>query len=351
VDVLPDRTAEPVAAWLRAHPGAEIICRDRASAYAEAARDAAPDAVQVADRFHLWRNLCDAVEKIAAAHRDCLRPPSNSSHDGPTEPDFCGPEPAEPVSGELEGKRAVNTRQRHAAVHGLLDKGVGITAIAETLRLDRKTVRRYASADTAEQLLGGASRRRDTRLQPFLAHLHRRWNEGCTDAARLHAEIRALGYRGSQRSVRRCLQSVRASGQPAPPVPEGPSVRQATGWIVGKPANLDPDDQSHLDQVLARCPELDAAHSRVRAFAAMMDTHDGDGLRGWIERTEATGLAPLRSFARGLRQDFDAVAAGISLLWNSGPVEGHVNGIKMIKRQMFGRASFSLLRKRILLMK
>lgn len=82
----------------------------------------------------------------------------------------------------------------------------------------------------------------------------------------------------------------------------------------------------------------------------MMDARNGDSLRDWIEQTEAAGLPPLSSFTRGLRQDYDAVAAGISLHWNSGPVEGHVNRIKMIKRQMFGRAGFSLLRKRILLM-
>ncbi|WP_238598275.1 ISL3 family transposase [Saccharothrix sp. ALI-22-I] len=148
VDVLPDRTAEPVAAWLRAHPGTRVVCRDRATAYAEAARDAAPDAVQVADRFHLWRNLRDAVEKIAAAHRDCLRPPEHA-----TDAEPCGPESAAPAEatapGELEGKRAANTRRRHAAVHDLLDKGVAITAIAEALGMDRKTVRRCANADTA----------------------------------------------------------------------------------------------------------------------------------------------------------------------------------------------------------
>jgi len=323
VDVLPDRTAEPLAAWLRDHPGVEIICRDRASAYAEAARTAAPDAVQVADRFHLWRNLCDAVEKIAAAHRDCLRPLEAEPLDDPAEPE---PEP-ESESAQCEGLRAANTRQRHEAVHDLLGKGVGVTAVAEALGLDRKTVRRYAKAATVEQLLTAPSRRRDTGLRPFLAHLHRRWNEGCTDAARLHEEIRAQGYRGSRRSVRRGLQPLRASGRPAPPVSDGPSVRLATGWIVRKPTNLDEAEQSRLEQVLARCPELDAAHGRVRAFAAMMNDHDGDSLHGWIEQAEATGLASLRSFARGLRQDYDAVAAGISLQWNSGPVEGHVNRI------------------------
>lgn len=127
-------------------------------------------------------------------------------------------------------------------------------------------------------------------------------------------------------------------------------MRQASGWIICKPANLDHDEQRQLTDILARCPELDALHQRVRAFADMMDNHDGAGLSDWIEQAEVTEVAPLHKFARGLRQDYDAVAAGIGLLWNSGPVGGHVNRIKMIKRQMFGRASFSLLCKRILLM-
>jgi hypothetical protein len=127
--------------------------------------------------------------------------------------------------------------------------------------------------------------------------------------------------------VRRCLQPLRASGQPAPPVPEGPSVRQAAGRVVRKPTNLDDKEQHQLAQVLARCPELDTVHGCVRAFATMMGDRDGTGLRSWTEQAEATDLAPLHKFARGLRQDYDAVSAGISLLWNSGPVEGHVNRI------------------------
>ncbi|GAA3687581.1 hypothetical protein GCM10022267_87960 [Lentzea roselyniae] len=233
VDVLPDRTAEPLTAWLRDHPGTEIICRDRASAYAEAARTAAPEAVQVADRFHLWRNLCDAVEKVAAAHRDSLRPPVDEP---PVEPPELAP--AEPVTEELEGLRAANTRQRHAAVHDLFGKGVALTSIAEILGLDRKTVRRYVGAGTAEELLSNPSRHRDSELRPFLAHLHRRWNEGCTDAARLHAEIRDLGYRGSQRSVRCCLQPLRSSGQPPQPFPMGRAcARRAAGSSASPPTS------------------------------------------------------------------------------------------------------------------
>ena len=174
-------------------------------------------------------NLCDAVEKIAAAHRTCLRPSEDEPQHQPTTDAI-----TEPAPEELDGLRAANTRQRHAAVHDLLAKGTAVTAIADALGLDRKTIRRYANADTAEQLLIGTSRHRDSKLRPFLAHLHRRWNEGCVDAVRLHAEIRELGYRGSQRSVRRCLQPLRASGRPAPTSTRTSSTNSTGCWSAAR---------------------------------------------------------------------------------------------------------------------
>ena len=345
VDVLPDRTAETLTTWLRDHPGAEIICRDRASSYAEAARVGAPDAIQVADRFHLWKNLCEAVEKCVAAHRTCLTDPTPTTHQDPS------PKPADPpdqLDRSWERPLDARTRQRHAAVHELRGKGVGIAVIADILGLDRKTVRRYVHATTAEELLTPPAGRGGTALQPYLPHLHRRWNEGCSDAAVLHAEIRDQGYRGSQRTVRRHLQPIRQQGAPAPAAPVTPTVRRVATWIVRKPESLTVQERDHLARILARCPELDAAATCVTGFAAIMAEHRGQDLPGWLIQADATELAPLRGFARGLRHDLAAVTAGLTLPWNSGPVEGHVNRIKMLKRQMYGRASFDLLRHRIL---
>jgi hypothetical protein len=169
VDVLSDRTAQTVADWLRAHSGVQIICRDRASAYAEAARDGAPDAVQVADRWHLWHNLAEAVECTLARHQDdlsaALTPQTSGNADANTHADDqVGPDdhptpvaPATPAGPARPGDRtdrwAVRARQRHADVHALLADGVGITAICGLLELSRGTVRRFARADTVEELL------------------------------------------------------------------------------------------------------------------------------------------------------------------------------------------------------
>jgi transposase len=349
VDVLPDRTADTFAAWLREHPGVEIVCRDRASAYAEAVRTAAPDALQVADRFHLWKNLCEAAEKCVAVHRACLKEttedpaPDTPSVDLATD---APPAPA-PVPVAAEGVRAAQRRERHAAVHKLFDKGVGIYAIAKALRLDPKTVGKYAHAVSVEDV-PISDGQRDTQIQPYLAHLHQRWNEGCTDAARLCAEIRELGYRGSTRTVRRHLQPVRAAGKPAPNVPDSLTVRQASGLITRRPTSLDEDEKAQLKSLLARCPELNAVAECVRTFAEMMNDKRGADLNDLLTRAEATQMPSLRSLARGLRQDFAAVTAGLTLEWSSGKVEGNVNRIKMIKRTGYGRAEFDLLRRRVL---
>lgn len=353
VDVLPDRTAETLTTWLRAHPGAEIVCRDRASAYAEAVRTACPDAIQVADRFHIWKNLCEAVEKCVLAHRTCLTDtePTQSPDPGPFEqvaaPDTEAVGSDFPLPAELQGLRAVQRRERHTAVHELFGKGVGISAIAEALGLDRKTVRRYAHAATPKDVPAG-SNQRENRVQPHLGYLHQRWNEGCTDAVRLCGEIRARGYRGSERTVRRHLQTLRASGQPAPTTSRELTIRQATRLLTSHPDHLDEDSTLTLKDLLARCPELDAVADCVRTFAEMMTNRRGQDLADWLARAVATGFPSLSSLARGLRQDFAAVTAGLTLEWNSGRVEGNVNRIKRIKRDGYGRAGFGLLRLQIL---
>ncbi|MFE3281271.1 transposase [Nocardia sp. NPDC059239] len=120
-------------------------------------------------------------------------------------------------------------------------------------------------------------------------------------------------------------------------------------WLMSDPASLDPDDQQRLDAILTASPELTGLAGHIRAFATMMRQLRGRELEQWMKAVDADDLPALHSFVRGLRRDFDAVTAGLTLPWSSGPVEGHVNRIKMIKRQMFGRAKPDLLRKRILL--
>ncbi|MDI9918622.1 ISL3 family transposase [Rhodococcus sp. IEGM 1379] len=353
VDVLADRKADTVAEWLRAHPGTEVICRDRAGAYAEAARAGAPDAIEVADRWHLWHNLAEAVEKTVAAHHHCLK----------KEPEL-EPEPSiertvseqlRMVAEQVHATRqessilAVRTKRRFENVTALKNEGMGIRTIARQLGLARETVRRFYYANSVEELLGAPRAGRPTMLDEFAEYLHERFNDGHASAAVLYEELRALGYRGSYSSVRDYLRPFRGIGAAPPSTPKVPKVRRITSWMLRHPDNLTDDEQIRLKQVLASCRHLEAAAGHVNSFAEMLTERLGKQLNAWMSAVSADDLPQLHRFVRGLETDHAAVLNGLTLPYSSGAVEGHVNRIKMLKRQMYGRAGFDLLRKRILL--
>ncbi|WP_240509363.1 ISL3 family transposase [Streptomyces agglomeratus] len=348
VDVLPDRTAETLTAWLRTHPGAEIVCRDRASAYAEAVRTACPDAVQVADRFHLWKNLCEAVEKCVATHRSCLAEPAETTPLEVTamrEPEAADRGLLEPA----EGLRVIQRHERHTAVHALYDKGIQIQVIAETLGLDRKTVRRYAHAATPDDasLATGPSQ---LRPDPFLLSL---------SAPALERGLHGLGTaaRGDRRAR---LPRQQADRPPSPARDTGQrQTRTRQAQRTDRPEGHLADHRTpRQDQRVQRAQAqttprpVPRAGGRHRLRARLRPDDDRaprQDLDKWLSDAERTGLKPLRSLARGLRQDLEAVTAGLTLEWSSGKVEGNVNRVKRIKRDGYGRAGFDLLRRQILL--
>jgi len=334
VDLLRDREAGTLAAWLRARPGTQVICRDRAGAYAAGAREGAPRAVQVADRWHLYHNLAGHVEKTVARHRRCL-------HDTAPEPEPPGLQQAG------DSALAARTRQRHAQIQALKARGMTITAITGHTGLARQTVRRFARAATADELLAPAGRGRPSLLDDYQPYLRQRWDEGCANARQLHAELRQRGYTGSYGAVANYLLPFRRAA--APPAAAPPTARDLASWILTSPGNLGDDEQAELATARQRCPHLDALAGHVTEFAKILTGRHGDRLGQWITAVEADDQPDLHSFTRGLRQDHDAVLNGLTLPWNSGIVEGNINRLKTIKRQMYGRAAFPLLRKRVLL--
>jgi transposase len=357
-----------VQAWLEDHPGAEVICRDRAGAYAEGAAAGAPAAVQVADRWHLWHNLAGYTEKTVAAHHGCLTgtagPPPAA---GQGTPPGGGPAPAPGPDGlrDAEGRElalVTRTRERHAAVHRLLAEGLTQAAAARILGLAPATVARFAREPGPSRLLARAASR-ETILDPYKPWICRRWNQGITSAAALHAEMAAtMGWTGSVQLVGRYVRQFRTADgrttagkastgtRPAPPALPAPKTRQITRWLLTRPERLDPGDQARLAAVTAACPHLNALAAHIRAFAAMMTRRQGLlALEDWLTAVEADDQPQLRSFAAGIRRDQHAVTAGLALPYSSAAMEGNVSKIKMIKRQMYGRAAFPLLRKRVIL--
>jgi transposase len=350
VDLLPDRSTATVARWLAGHPGVEVICRDRSPAFAEAGRIGAPSAVHCADRWHIWHNLVEAVEKTVVRHRALLREPQDSDR-ARTLPDLDTTKltAASPAGPRQSGRLSDRVREQHAAVHALINQGMKLRPIARELGLARNTVRRLAHAVSPDELLVGRWTGRPSILDPHKPYLHQRWQDGCTNGTRLFEELRERGYEGGLTVVRRYVHQLREAFPQADLPRRPPSVRDVTSWLTRHPDHLDDDKAQQLKAVLGRCPELDEAAQHVRSFAELMNNRDGHRLGQWITAVQADDVPALHTFTAGLAQDFDAVVAGLSMRYSSGAVEGHNNRIKMLKRQVFGRAGFALLRKRVLL--
>jgi transposase len=339
VDVLPDREAATLQAWLEAHPGTEVICRDRGTAYAQAARDGAPAAVQVADRWHIWDDLGDHVVKAVARHKDCLAGTACRHQD---------PDPAQGQEQAPEVMTAADLeaviRDRHQQVQQLRTAGQTQDQAAAALGLTRQVTGRYWRAASPAALLPA---RATSALDRWKPRLHQRAAAGITSARALHEEITALGYAGSYSTTYAYASMFALAAPPRPPAP--PRHRQAARWILTRPGRLGHDDQAQLDAIHARCPQLDALTRHVAGFAKILTQRlGGDQLDAWLAAVDADDQPGLHSFTTGIRQDYDAVRNAVTLTWNSGPVEGRNTTVKLLKRQMYGRASFRLLRKRIL---
>lgn len=335
IDVLPDREADTLANWLRAHPSVGMICRDRGGSYAEGANRGIPGVPQVADRWHLLHNLSGHVEKAVARHRRCLRPPE--------------PAPPTPRPPATPSRRETNTRTRWNQVHELKNRGLGTHIIARRLKMDPKTVRRYADVDSPDDLLGPALTGRRSVLDPYKPYLQARINDGVTATTVVLQEIQARGYRGGERTLRRWLIEARASIHNPPAPAPVPSARTITSWIMRPSENLSQDDTTAIKDACTQCPDIATITDLAQGFTQLVRQRHGGQLEEWITKVAAGPVTELRGFANGLRKDFDAVKAGLTLAWSSGAVEGAANRVKMIKRQMFGRANLDLLRKRILI--
>nr|WP_239373623.1 ISL3 family transposase [Frankia sp. Cj5] len=322
VDVLPDRRATTLTAWLRDHPGVRVVCRDGSAASAEAIRQGAPEAVQVADRWHVWHNLGEAVAKSVVAHSPCW-------HAGPP---------------HMITVREECTRSRHAAVHTLLAQGVGLLACARRLGWARNTVTRYARAESAESPHASPQYRR-TLVDPYRDHLRRRLaDEPGVAVTRLLAEIREQGYPGSATLLVRYLTQGRADPARTPPSP-----RRLVAWLMSRPEDLPDHRRRHRDDRVACCPQMTVLAVRIGAFATLLTGRRGETLDAWITTVRDDDLPALHAFVAGLENDHDAIVAGLTLPSSNGPMEGANTKTKLIKRQMYGRAGFSLLRQRILL--
>jgi transposase len=376
VALLPDREAATVAQWLQAHPGVEVVVRDRAEAYAEAARLGAPTACQVADRFHLLQNLADVLTdvfrghapRLARVHTQHLTAPTpvHDPADPATDPrrstvPLAPPQPSTRAVALAAARRAqrVATYEQVWTSHR---QGWTLDAIAQQVGLSRRTVRRYLQSPTFPERQPRHGRDRSI-LDPYKATLLAGWNSGCRNGWHLFRTIRRQGFRGQYGIValyvRRMRQAQglaprqRRSDQPLPVVTEAPrrrlTPRRATWLVLRLAEQLTAQDHQQLAQLTQQAPALAEAVALAQDFASLVRQRQPTQLDPWLARAATSTLPPFRRFAKGLRADYAAVKAGVTLPWSQGPIEGHITRLKLLKRQMFGRAKLDLLARRFLL--
>ncbi|KPI13395.1 transposase IS204/IS1001/IS1096/IS1165 family protein [Actinobacteria bacterium OK006] len=238
----------------------------------------------------------------------------------------------------------------------MLAEGKSLTAIGRRLQLDHSTVRRFARADSVDELLVKATNRISI-LDQYKPYLHQRWREGCHDIPQLQRELRERGFTGDIQCVRRYFRPFKKPHSPKPRIPPAPppelrpapKPRRVVRWIMTHPDLLAEASAAELKEIRTACPHLDATARHVRDFARMMGELRGHELPAWMDQVLADDLPTLHSLVHGMNRDLDAVTAGLSTPWNSGQVEGHVTRAKLLKRMGFGRANLDLLRRRILL--
>jgi transposase len=271
------------------------------------------------------------------------------------------PPPTPPAEEARAAERAARRQARYDAVWALHRQGWSTVAIAAQVGCSCRTIERYLQLPTWPVRQHRRHYGRSI-VNPYKAYLLERWNAGCHTAIQLFQEIQARGYAGSYRRVTAYVSRIRqAQGIPprrqarrqrlpvvAEPVSEPLTPRRATWLVLRRAEQRTEAEAQQLAQLHAQSAEVAEAIDLAQDFTTLVRQRQPESLDPWLERASTSALEAVRRFASGLRDDYAAVKAGVTLPWSSGPVEGHINRLKMLKRQMFGRARLDLLSRRFL---
>jgi transposase len=366
LDLLPDRTADTSAAWMVAHPELEIVSRDRGGDYAAAARKGAPQATQIADRFHMFKNLTEAVELALASLRAEIRTNGEKTsrqevsaearkahHDQIKAFSTKTWKPArDPYFERARLTRREQRYDRYQQVVALHTQGFEQAEIAHRVGVSTRTIQKWLKAGAFPE--AKQRRKRRSLFDPYAPYVLKRWRAGCKNGSQLYREIKEKGYTGTERQVYRFLVPLRAQlplvqmvEAPQSPVQDF-SAHEAVWLFVRHPEDLDERERVTLAAILSECETARTIYQLVQEFRQILHRREGEKLDDWLAKVRASHIRELQSFVGGVERDKAAVVAGLTLPQNNGLVEGKVNKLKLIKRMGYGRAGFALLRQRVL---
>jgi transposase len=384
VDVLPDRSAASTAVWLGQHAEVEIVSRDRCGLYAQGAREGAPQARQVADRFHLLQNLRETIEKqMSRSDRGMAcpaLPAAADEHNGSL---------ARATKGRLEmaEHRRLTKQAHHRSRQAIFDRvqilknaRATVRDIARDLGVGWRTAKKWVLATIAP-----VRRERTptpTSAKYFRDYILSRSSNGCTRGRQLFEEVRSRGYLGSYSNMQRVLARWGLTKRGAPssssvlaPNPakteptttgdvlaEAPAtpraIDPATGWLISpivaaalciKPrGQLTPAQAAKVAALKDASPDFVTMRGLAMRFRGILHSKNVKGLETWLNDAQRSGLFAIQRFVRTLRRDIEAVKNGVTETWSNGQTEGQINRLKTLKRSMYGRAGAELLRARML---
>jgi transposase len=362
IDLLPDREGITVENWLKANPGVEIATRDRSATYAEAIRKGAPLAIQVTDRWHLLTNLTDAVERVLNNRQPHVREAASAVIKSQTSlaSAVINAGPTTMLSSRSERESEQNREKRYARylqVIKLRKQGLAMHIIARSLKMSRMTVRRYIEADGFPER--APTRTRHSRLEKYVPYLHQRFAAGCNNATQMWREISAQGYGGKAGMVRRYIKRLRVRTkelgmkqqleiQSAADKFKSPSSRRAAWWLIKEVGELTAEQRGFVDQLVGMCPDIGEVKDLAVSFRQMITGQKAGQFKKWLTKARQSAVTEFRSFADGLKKDQHSILEALRSAWSNGQVEGQINRLKMLKRQMYGRANLDLLRARVL---
>jgi transposase len=354
IDLLPDRTAETLSKWLAAHPEIEVVSRDRSTVYAEAVRSGAPQAAQVADRWHLLKNLSDLIERFFI-NNHCLLTQTSSlmrAEHLAKESEIPLPVAEKPddVSNTVTVKPVPARRQKlFDLIKVLRLQGKSIRGIARELKVARNTVKKYICCEAVPYHRSGAGR--PSTVLPFAEYLKKRWREGEQNGFRLWQEIRQQGFSGEVDAVRRfiCEWRKTAVGKMICPISSrGLAPRKTTKLLLNPESAKNEAEYAFLTKLCEISPAVGRVQRLGMGFQEIVKEKRADLFDDWLTQVKMSEIKEFQNWADNLLADEEVVRNALSSSWSNGQTEGQVNRLKTIKRQMYGRANFDLLRARIL---
>jgi transposase len=348
IDLLDERSSKTAADWMRCHPEIDYVSRDRGKESTQGATEGAPQATQIPDRFHLVKNLVEAIEPEVPRCYKHLR-----------QAQLQLPTPSLPKADEWRQAPDANAKRKRLArladkqerfeqAQALRLRGLSQKEIAGRLGIGVRTVQRWQGRETSPA--SQPRRKRRSIFDPYAPYVLSRWQQGCRDVPLLWQEIQDQGFQGSLHTVYRFVKALRQESVslPAPSVLDRVSVQKAI-WLIARPyEKLKANERTDLAELCQASQELAALYTLVQSLGQMVRKREGHRLPDWMEQVAESRFNDVERFAQRLQRDKEEVLAGLTSVYSNGPVEGQITKLKLLKRTMYGRAGFALLRQRVL---